>query len=190
MKNESDQATANSQETTWQPTQYANIVRHVPSGIYYARLRIKGKLIWRSLKTNKISIAKLRMGDVEEEERKKAEVGFIRTKDKILIKHCIDAYREKKFRPATPRNQKDAKPLKPAAIAYYEQRISALLKSWPGFENMEVRYVNEKQCREWADKARKDVQRRIISWRNSRYEVWGNGADDRVGPWGQGRGLV
>ena len=26
------------------------------------------------------------------------------------------------------------------------------------------------------------VQRRIISWRNSRYEVWGNGADDRVGP--------
>jgi hypothetical protein len=38
------------QGKTWQPTQYANIVRHIPSGIYYARLRIKGKLIWRSLK--------------------------------------------------------------------------------------------------------------------------------------------
>ncbi|MFZ4780221.1 MAG: hypothetical protein ACOYM3_33110, partial [Terrimicrobiaceae bacterium] len=85
MKNETDQAAANSQEITWQPTQYANIVRHVPSGIYYARLRIKGKLIWRSLKTDKISIAKLRMGDVEVEERKKAEVGYIKTKDKILI---------------------------------------------------------------------------------------------------------
>ncbi len=34
---------------TWQPTQYANVVRHVPSGIYYARLRIKGKRIWQPL---------------------------------------------------------------------------------------------------------------------------------------------
>ena len=163
MKNETDQTAANSQVTTWQPTQYANIVQHVPSGIYYARLRIKGKLIWRFLKTDKISIAKLRMGDVEVEERKKAEVGYIKTKDKILIKHCIDAYREKKFRPATPRNQKDAKPLKPAAIVYYEQRISALLKSWPGFENMEVRYVYEKQCREWADRVRKEMAATVFN---------------------------
>ena len=36
------------QEKTWQPTHYANIVRHIPSEIHYARLRIKGKLIWRS----------------------------------------------------------------------------------------------------------------------------------------------
>jgi integrase len=105
----------------------------------------------------------LRLGDVEEEERKKAEVGFIKTKDKILIKHCIDAYREKKFRPVNPRNQKDAKPLKPAAIAYYEQRIEALLKSWAGFENLEVRHVNEKQCREWADKARKDMAATVFN---------------------------
>jgi hypothetical protein len=33
------------QVKTWQSTQYANIVRHNPSGIYYARLRVKGKLI-------------------------------------------------------------------------------------------------------------------------------------------------
>ena len=163
MENNNGQSSTNSQEITWQPTQYANIVRHVPSGIHYARLRIKGKLIWRSLKTDKISIAKLRLGDVEDEERKKAEVGFIKTKDKILVRHCIDAYREKKFRPATPRNQKDAKPLKPAAIAYYEQRVESLLKSWPGFENLEVRHVTEKQCREWADKARTEMAATVFN---------------------------
>jgi hypothetical protein len=29
----------------WQKTSYANLIRYVPSGIYYARLRVKGKLI-------------------------------------------------------------------------------------------------------------------------------------------------
>ena len=45
MKAENDKTEDGDHERTWQPTQYANIVRHVPSGIYYARLRIKGKLI-------------------------------------------------------------------------------------------------------------------------------------------------
>ena len=30
----------------WAKTQYANLVRHIPSGGLYARLRVKGKLIW------------------------------------------------------------------------------------------------------------------------------------------------
>jgi len=37
---------------TWQATQYASIVRHIPSAIYYARWRVKGKLIWPWLKTD------------------------------------------------------------------------------------------------------------------------------------------
>src|SRR5664279_4544130 len=65
------------QEKTWQATQYANVVQHVPSGIYDARLRVKGKLIWRSLKTERISIAKLRLADVEAEEQMKAEAGYV-----------------------------------------------------------------------------------------------------------------
>ena len=157
MKAENDQAKEGDQEKTWQPTQYANIVRRIPSGIYYARLRIKGKLIWRSLKTDKISTAKGKLGDVEKEEQKKAEAGFVRAKDKVLVEHCTAAYREKGFRPAKPRNQKDVKPLKPAAIAYYEQRLDALIQSWPGFEDLEVRHVTEKHCQEWAAKMRKQM---------------------------------
>ena len=64
MKVENGQPENGNREKTWQATQYANIVRHVPSGIHYARLRIKGKLIWRSLKTDKISTAKAKLGDV------------------------------------------------------------------------------------------------------------------------------
>ncbi len=47
----------------WQKSQYSNLIRYVPSGTYYARLRVKGKLIHKSLKTNLISVAKLRLSD-------------------------------------------------------------------------------------------------------------------------------
>ena len=38
----------------WQKTSYANLVRYIPSGTYYARLRVAGKLIRKSLKTTKL----------------------------------------------------------------------------------------------------------------------------------------
>jgi len=41
----------NSSENTdprWQKTLVANLVRHVQSGNYYARIRLRGKLIWKS----------------------------------------------------------------------------------------------------------------------------------------------
>jgi hypothetical protein len=39
-----------------------NLVRHVQSGNYYAQIRVCGKLIWKSLKTDRTSIVKLRLG--------------------------------------------------------------------------------------------------------------------------------
>jgi len=154
MKRDLPQPGADDRAKTWQATQYSNIVRHVPSQIYYARLRVKGKLVWRSLKTERISIAQARLADIEREEHRKSEAGFVQATDKVLIRECIEAYRQKGFRPAKPRSKKDLKPLKPAALAYYEQRVQALKESWPGFEELEVRHVTEKHCSNWADKAR------------------------------------
>lgn len=39
-------------------------MRYVPSENYYARFRSRGKLVWKSLDTNKISIAQLRLTDL------------------------------------------------------------------------------------------------------------------------------
>jgi hypothetical protein len=49
------------------------LVRYEPSGKYFARLRVRGKLIRRSLKTTQLSVAKLRLTDLEKGERQKAE---------------------------------------------------------------------------------------------------------------------
>jgi hypothetical protein len=37
--------------------------------MFFARMRVKGKLIRRSLKTQVLSVARLRLGDLEKEER-------------------------------------------------------------------------------------------------------------------------
>src|SRR5580704_11253994 len=57
----------------WQKTQYANLIRYVPSGTYYARIRIRGKLLRKSLNTDQITVAKLRLNDLEKAERQTVE---------------------------------------------------------------------------------------------------------------------
>ena len=52
-----------------QKTPFANLIRYVPSGTYYARLRVKGKLIRKSLKTDFPSVAKLQLVDLEKPSR-------------------------------------------------------------------------------------------------------------------------
>jgi hypothetical protein len=42
-------------------TLLAKLVRYVPSGIYFPRIRVRGKLIRRSLKASRPTVAKLRL---------------------------------------------------------------------------------------------------------------------------------
>ena len=58
----------------WQKTPYANLVRYVPSKKYFARIRVGGKLIRQSLKTTTLTVAKLRLADLEKAERLLAEM--------------------------------------------------------------------------------------------------------------------
>ena len=52
-------------ESFCSPAQYANLIHYNPSGKYYARIRLSGKLIVKSLKTTSISVAKLRLSVME-----------------------------------------------------------------------------------------------------------------------------
>jgi hypothetical protein len=52
-------------DSAWQKTPCANRVRYKSSAIYFARFRVKGKLIRHGLKTSRIPVAKPRPGDLE-----------------------------------------------------------------------------------------------------------------------------
>jgi hypothetical protein len=53
----------------WQKTQLSNLISYVSSGNYFARIRVRGKLIRKSLKTDALTTAKLCLGDLKKRAR-------------------------------------------------------------------------------------------------------------------------
>ena len=73
----------------------ANLVRHVQSASYYARIRVRGKLIWKSLKTDRISVAKLRLGDFHKKERQRTAAQTAVALGKMTFADALQTYRER-----------------------------------------------------------------------------------------------
>jgi hypothetical protein len=59
----------------WQKTRHANSLHYVPSGTYLAQIRVGSKLIRRSLESTALSVAKLKLADLEKEERTRQRFG-------------------------------------------------------------------------------------------------------------------
>ncbi len=64
MNESKTETNSDSPDKDWLKLPVANLLRHVSSGIYFARFRVGGKLIRKSLKTNVLSVAKLRLRDL------------------------------------------------------------------------------------------------------------------------------
>src|SRR5256714_10712659 len=82
-------------DSPWQKTPVANLVRNIQSGNYYARIRVRGKLIWKSLKTDRISVAKLRLSDFHKGERQRAAAHKAVARGKLLFSDALQTYRER-----------------------------------------------------------------------------------------------
>jgi len=131
----------NNTEQRWQKTPVANLVRHVQSGNYYARIRLRGKLIWKTLKTDRISVAKLRLSDFHKEERHRADAHKAVARGKMTFGQALETYRER---------LKGDQSLKNRSKTYREERITALLKSWPELEQTDVAQISKGDCLSWA----------------------------------------
>lgn len=125
----------------WQKTPYSNLVRYVPSGTYFSRIRVKGKLIRRSLKTTAMTVAKLRLGDMEREERQRAESQTAVANGTMSFGDALAIYKQ--------RLQGNVA-IKPRTRDYRLERIAALLKSWPTLEKTDVRRISKTACLDWA----------------------------------------
>jgi len=125
----------------WQKTQYANLVRYVQSGVYFARIRIRGKLIRKSLKTDSITVAKLRLADLEKAERQKAESQDNVMRGKLTFGEAAAVYRKRVIGDVG---------IKSRTKEYYEERLDALLKSWPELESKDIARITKTECLHWA----------------------------------------
>jgi integrase len=103
-------------------------------------MKVKGKLIRRSLKTKSITVGKLRLSDLEKQERQMAESASSLSEGKMTFGDALEIYR--------PRLHGDAS-LKPRTKAHREERIAVLLKTWPSLKTTDVRKITKRDCLQW-----------------------------------------
>ena len=102
---------------------------------------MRGKLIRRGLKTSQISVAKLRLADLEKQERQRAEHRTAVADGAMAFADALAIYMQRLAGDGS---------LKPRSKVYREERIAALLKSWRGLDKTDVRKISKSDCLSWA----------------------------------------
>ena len=129
-----------SDEKVWQPTAVQNLVRYTPSGTYFARFRVGGKLVWKSLKTATFSVAKQRLPDTLRDHRSKIESLTAFAEGKMTVGNAADVYLQK---------VRASISLKPRSKDYRELMIDFIRRSWPSLFETDVRKVSPRDCELW-----------------------------------------
>ncbi|HSY43865.1 MAG TPA: hypothetical protein VK811_08125, partial [Candidatus Acidoferrum sp.] len=118
----------------------ANLVRYKPSGIYFARAKVRGKLIRKSLDTNVLSVAKLRLADLLDTEHKAVAPSQTKIVGKMVFGDALAIFNKR---------QGLATDIKESTKAYNERAATDLLKTWPGLEETDVKRITKFECLEW-----------------------------------------
>ncbi len=130
---------------TWQRTRLPNLLRH-KSGSYYARAFAHGKEVWKALGTSHFSVAQAKLAQFLNEHRERFENGNGHVSAKMTFAKALASHQQ---------NQADNPDIKPSTRHYWNQIFVALLKSWPGLADREIRRITRTECKEWARRFRK-----------------------------------
>jgi integrase len=133
-------AEKNESASLWTKAPVANLVRYEPSGIYFARAKVHGKLVRKSLDTNILSIAKLRLADILDAEHRAVAPSQTKIVGKMTFGDALAIFRER---------QKHATDIKESTKEYNERAAIDLLKTWAGLEQTDVKRITKFECLEW-----------------------------------------
>lgn len=124
-----------------------NLWRNQDSGIYFARVKVLGRDIWRTLDTDVRTTADLRLGG----ELAKIRCGSGRQNSgKLTMGECAAIYLERKRVHGHPRRGA----LKPRSLSYRQETYDQWVRNVPGFAEARVAGVTEAMCKGWVDRAR------------------------------------
>lgn len=127
----------------WLKTKVQCLVRHAVSDVYYARTRVGGKLIWRSLKTTSFSVARAKLpktlarlgGGSHARARIESAIGTVADAARVHLE-AIDRRVD----------------IKATTKLYWAQVSKSLFASWPGLANKKLGSITEEQCQAWASR--------------------------------------
>src|SRR6266700_1799061 len=127
---------------TWKRTRTQNLIRH-KSGSYYARAFAGGKEVWKSLGTSHFSVAEAKLATFLKEHRERRRNG--NSNGEVSAKMTFG-----KAAAIHLRNLDDNLSIKPRTRDYWREVLAALVKSWPGLNDTEVRKIGPGDCKKWA----------------------------------------
>src|SRR6266487_4380658 len=128
------------EEPLWESTTVQNLIRYRPSGTYFARFKVGGKLVRQSLETAVFSVAKQRLPDKIREYRSRHESVKAFAGGKMTVGDAVEVYRGKVRANAS---------LKPRSKDYREMTLDFIQRSWPALFEIDVRKVSERDCENW-----------------------------------------
>jgi integrase len=116
-----------------------NLLQYVSNGNYYARTKIDGKVIRRSLDTAVFTTARLRLLDFLKD-RKAAHTP---TRQSLLFSEARELYEQRLANNAA---------VKARSKEYRLLCLAKLKSTWPGIDARRVNELTSDECREWAGK--------------------------------------
>jgi integrase len=137
MKSNVPSPTKSKADVEWAKTPYPNLIRYKPSGNYFGRVRVNGKLIRRSLETHVLTVAKLKLSDFLQDHRRLA----INKGESVLGEVIIEMFKNE---------IEDDHNNKPRTKLYKREILTALNKSWPELYSADIAKISRKDCNEWA----------------------------------------
>jgi integrase len=134
---------SDSDKGPWETTAVQNLVRYRSSGTYFARFRVGGKLVWKSLETPVFSVAKQRLPDVIRSHRSKGESIKAHSTGRMTVRDAAQFYLAKVDANVS---------LKPRSKDYRHMMLDFIQRSWPALFDTDIRKVHERDCEEWLAK--------------------------------------
>ena len=123
-----------------------NLWKSQESGIYYAILKVKGRQVKKSLKTDRGEIAKRKLRDLEKQYHDRNDI-------------VSNEAPPRSFRELVEKFQQivlPMRPLKPMALLDYKTRHNALLK-YSGFASLPLAKIGMIDCQKWFAKRRQMI---------------------------------
>jgi integrase len=139
---------------TWEMTAVQNLVRYRPAGTYFARFKVNGKPVLKTLETTVFSVAKQRLPKVMRDHRAKLESITAVAIGKMTVGDAVRTYQEKVHANVS---------LKPRSKAYYDGLIDFINRSWPTLFATDVRKVSERDCQEWLVRFQKQYAPSVVN---------------------------
>ena len=113
-----------------------NLIQYVSNGNYYGRIKVGGRIVRESLKTDVWTTAKLRLADFLKDHQQKRRQGVPPKFGEILA--------------AFKRNLPNETSLKPASKIYRKLCYTKIERSWPELGNLRLDEIKPEACKAWA----------------------------------------